>query len=277
MDNAARFCFITDELLQEYASEQHSGDLSAARALWTPSILRNHSEAGDLLGYSINQESVDQNSFLYLESLLLADMAEELGHKDDAVTFRAQAQRIQAAINRCMFDPESGFYYDARVEPKPMANGCSGAMLTERGRGPEGWAPLFTGVANTDQARAVRAHLVDPDEFASFVPFPSASQSNNAYDPETYWRGRVWLDQVYFALEGLRRYGYTEDARRLALRTVTNAEGISGNSPIMENYHPETGAMQGATNFSWSAAHLYLLYAEGFLSNTPDGVTDIGH
>ncbi len=41
---------------------------------------------------------------------------------------------------------------------------------------------------------------------------------------------------------------------------LNNAEGLAGSGPIRENYNPETGAMQGASNFSWSSAHLYMLY-----------------
>lgn len=39
-----------------------------------------------------------------------------------------------------------------------------------------------------------------------------------------------------------------------------NTGGLAGSVPIRENYNPETGAMQGASNFSWSSAHLYMLY-----------------
>ncbi len=45
---------------------------------------------------------------------------------------------------------------------------------------------------------------------------------------------------------------------------LENAEGLSGNGAIRENYNPETGAVQGASNFSWSAAHLLMLYHEFF-------------
>jgi putative isomerase len=37
---------------------------------------------------------------------------------------------------------------------------------------------------------------------------------------------------------------------------------LSDKNSIRENYNPETGAVQGATNFSWSAAHLLMLYRE---------------
>jgi len=43
-------------------------------------------------------------------------------------------------------------------------------------------------------------------------------------------------------------------------KLLKSAEGLAGDGPIRENYNPETGAVQGATNFSWSAAHLYMLY-----------------
>jgi len=37
-----------------------------------------------------------------------------------------------------------------------------------------------------------------------------------------------------------------------------NTGRLAGSGPIRENYNPETGAMQGASNFSWSSAHLYI-------------------
>ncbi|MEZ8122623.1 hypothetical protein ACED30_24380, partial [Vibrio splendidus] len=43
-----------------------------------------------------------------------------------------------------------------------------------------------------------------------------------------------------------------------------NAQGLTEATPIQENYNPETGEVQGANNFSWSAAHLYMLY-NGFV------------
>ena len=69
----------------------------------------------------------------------------------------------------------------------------------------------------------------------------------------------MWLDQVWFGLAGLQNYGYDDDAAALARKVLANAEGLAGSQPIRENYNPETGAMQGATNFSWSAAHLLAL------------------
>lgn len=41
--------------------------------------------------------------------------------------------------------------------------------------------------------------------------------------------------------------------------TLTNKSQV-----IRENYNPLTGMQQGAPNFSWSAAHLYMLYNDFF-------------
>lgn len=58
----------------------------------------------------------------------------------------------------------------------------------------------------------------------------------------------------------LANYGYTEQAELMITKLLTSAEGLASDGPIRENYNPETGVVQGATNFSWSAAHLYMLY-----------------
>jgi putative isomerase len=47
-------------------------------------------------------------------------------------------------------------------------------------------------------------------------------------------------------------------------RFLTHADGLMENAPIRENYNPESGEQQGAPNFSWSAAHIFMLLNEGF-------------
>jgi putative isomerase len=101
--------------------------------------------------------------------------------------------------------------------------------------------------------------MQNKSEFNTHVPLGTAALSNPAYHPDTYWRGRVWLDQVYFGIQGLKHYGFDKQAKALLNKLFENAQGLKTDSPIRENYNPETGEMQGVTNFGWSAAHLYLL------------------
>ncbi|MGQ4514302.1 MGH1-like glycoside hydrolase domain-containing protein [Streptomyces sp. DW26H14] len=212
----------------------------------------NRTRDGHLLGYSLQQESVDLNAYLAADQDHLAEIAEVLGMRGEAAHWRARAARTHRSVRDRMYDQATGWFYDTTLDGEP---------LTARGRGIEGAIPLWTGTASAGQARAVRRKLVDQAEFATFVPFPVTAKSSPHYDPTAYWRGTVWLDQAYFALEGLRRYGYAADARALADRLMSHAAGLTGNAPIGENYDSATGRRLNSTNFSWSAALLLPLLA----------------
>jgi len=268
MDNAARFGFINAAQLADYAKQEYQGDLLKAREDWQVLFYQNNSASGELLGFSINQESVELNTYLAHEKTLLANMAELLEHNKLAANYRQQAKTLSKRINQCFFDDESGFFYDRSLtltnkkSEQVDKHGCSGKLLTARGRGPEGWSPLWANIADVDKAEKVKEVMLKSSEFNSTIPLGTAALSNPAYDADIYWRGRVWLDQVYFGLIALDNYGYHQEAKTLAEKLFNNAEGLSKTGAIRENYNPETGAVQGATNFSWSAAHLLMLYRE---------------
>ena len=268
MDNAARFGFISDEQFARYVDANYAGDRKVARRDWQVIFYPNKDTRGRLLGYSINQESVDLNSYLALEKRILAQIAELLGRKQQAGRYRREADALAARINACFYDADSGYYYDREMIPGDSE--CRGRLLLGRGRGPEGWTPLWAGVATPAIAARVKDVMLDETEFNTKVPLGTAALSNPAYDPDSYWRGRVWLDQLYFGIAGLERYGYTAAAKSLRDKLLKNAEGLTGTSPIRENYNPVTGAMQGATNFSWSAAHLYLLLSAAQIGHPPE-------
>ncbi len=274
MDNAARFGFISKEQLKKYANHNSQSNISdsiaRARQDWQVRFFANTDSHGQLLGFSINQESVELNSYLAKEKQILAKMALLLGKSTQAKQLKQQAETLAKRVNQCFFDPQTGFYYDrqitAKKDPQQLNSQspqkCSGSLLTARGRGPEGWSPLWANIADPAKAAKVAAVMLAKDEFNTRVPLGTAALSNPAYHPDTYWRGRVWLDQFYFGIVGLKNYGFDTQADQLTRKLYDNAQSLSGDGAIRENYHPQSGKMQGATNFSWSAAHLYLLYVE---------------
>ncbi|MFY7255948.1 MULTISPECIES: alpha-glucosidase [unclassified Enterobacter cloacae complex] len=257
-DDAAVFGFIDKAQLDKYVEN------GGKRSDWTVKFAENRSKKGDLLGYSLLQESVDQASYMYSDNHYLAQMASLLGKEQEASHYRQLADKLATYINTCMFDAKSGFYYDIRIEDKPLANGCAGKPIVERGKGPEGWSPLFNGAATQEHADAVVKVMLDPKEFNTWVPLGTAALTNPAFGADIYWRGRVWVDQFWFGLKGMERYGYREQAQTLAETFFKHAKGLTSDGPIQENYNPLTGAQQGAPNFSWSAAHLYMLYNDFF-------------
>ncbi|WP_394145219.1 alpha-glucosidase [Vibrio atypicus] len=260
-DDAAVFGFIDNNQLEEYVAK--GGD----RADWDVAFAQNRSQDGTLLGYSLMQESVDQASYMFSDNQYLVQMADILGKQSEANEFRDKADKLASYINTCMFDESTGFFYDIRIEEQPLANGCAGKPIVERGKGPEGWSPLFNGAATQANADAVVKVMKDSKEFNSYVPLGTAALSSPAFGPDIYWRGRVWVDQFYFGLKGMEKYGYRDDAVEMATAFFNHADGLVQDGPIRENYNPLTGAQQGAPNFSWSAAHLYMLYNDFFTEN----------
>jgi len=263
MDNAARFGFINQQQLAEYAKVHYQGDVTSARKDWQVRFYANKDRHGQLIGFSINQESVELNTYLAQEKQLLAKMATLLRKPKLAQQMRRQATQLITRVNQCFFDQASGFYYDRQTTNTATKPGqCGGTLLTKRGRGPEGWSPLWAKISTPQQAKRVAMVMLDPNEFNTLIPLGTASKTNPAYHPDIYWRGRVWLDQLYFGLVALKNYGYQPQAQAMLDRVYQQAQGLTGRGSIRENYNPETAQVQGATNFSWSAAHLYMLYRE---------------
>lgn len=209
---------------------------------------------GTVIGYTINQESVDLNSYLYKEKLILSKIAKKLGKEKESKVYIEESIKIKNYINQYMYDDETGYYYDIRrsLEKKKL--------LINSGKGCEGFIPLWANVATYEQAKKVRDNIMDENKFNTFMPIPTVSKNNKKYNPIDYWREPVWLDQALFLIEGLENYGYYQDAKIIAKKLFNNAKGLMEKEPIRENYNPETGEGLNATNFSWSAAAYYNIY-----------------
>jgi len=204
--------------------------------------------------WSADRSSVDLNAYLYAEKRDLAAIARILGRDPEAQSFDAEADRLGQAIQTGFFDAGRGYFFDRRLG--------AGGLITIYG--PEGWIPLWAGAASANQARAVAAVMRDPGKFATFLPYPTLAADDPHFAPSNgYWRGPVWLDQAYFAIRGLERYGYRREAAAMALRIVSRAEGMTGQGPFRELYDPRNGRGLQSINFSWSAAHVLLLLGVG--------------
>ena len=209
-------------------------------------LLKNSNTA-----YSMDQESVDLNAYLFAEKEYLAKMAGVLGNKEDVAKFKIESALLKQKIQQQFYDDETGWFYDTSIDGNNLI----------RVMGCEGWIPLWANIATPEQAEAVKENMLNPNYFNTMVPLPTLNASQPQFKPNGgYWRGPVWLDQAYFGVQGLKNYGYNEEAEQLTYKLIHNAEGvmIPGKS-IRENYNPLTGEGLEAENFSWSAAHYLLL------------------
>lgn len=222
-------------------------------------VFENRDVDNRLLGYSINQESVDLNSFLYAEKIYLSNIAKILGNEEESKEFERSAEYVKEYINEKMYDVQTGYYYDLQFDEKGERK-----LLVNRGKGTEGYIPLWANVADKEKAKKVVENVLDENVMNTYLPFPTAAKDNPKYNPTKYWRGPVWLDQAYFGIVGLNNYGYSEEAKELTVKLFENSEGLMSDGAIRENYNPETGEGLHCSNFSWSASVYYLLYKEFF-------------
>jgi len=199
--------------------------------------------------WSMNQESVDLNAYLYAEKIYLSKMAKLLSK--DSEQFKKDAEILKTKVASLFWDKKTGFFYDRDIE--------TGNLILKQ-QGTEGWIPLWANIANKEQANKVRDVMYDSARFNTLMPLPTLSASNKKFNPlKGYWRGPVWLDQAYFGIKALENYGFKKEAGILTYKLLNNGEGLRSNKAIHENYHPITGKGLNAEHFSWSAAHLYLL------------------
>lgn len=226
-------------------------------------VFENKDNNGNTIGYSINQESVDLNSYLYAEKGFLKSMADILGKTEDSQKYEVEAKNVGEYIRNNMFDKETGFFYDLQINE----DGSEKKLLVNRGKGTEGWMPLWAKVATQDEAELVKENMMDPNKFNTYMPLPTASKDNPKFNPNKYWRGPVWMDQALYGIESLQNYGFKDEAETLTKKLFDNAEGLIGDGPIRENYNPETGQGLHTKNFSWSASAYYLLYKNVLTSN----------
>ena len=218
-------------------------------------VFENRDTKNNLVGYSINQESVDLNSFLYAEKIYLGQIAEILGYSQESKEFFESAIYVKNYINNKMFDEVTDYYYDLQFDQAGNTK-----LLVNRGKGTEGYIPLWANAADKEKAEKVVKNILDENVMNTYLPFPTAAKDNPKYNPTKYWRGPVWLDQAYFGIVGLNNYGYNKEAQELTIKLFEHSEGLLEDGAIRENYNPETGEGLHCSNFSWSASVYYLLY-----------------
>ena len=110
--------------------------------------------------------------------------------------------------------------------------------------------PLYAGSITKDRA----AHLVQLLKrrrlFSTSWPVPSVPLTSSYFDPYKYWQGPTWVNTNWLIIDGLKRYGYHDEAKVLADKTLQ----LLAKSGCYEYFSPLNGDPAGAANFSWTAA-----------------------
>jgi alpha,alpha-trehalase len=204
----------------------------------------------------IDYNPVCLNSLLYLMESETAEIMRILGRAGDAARWLRRASERRDAINRLMWDPQDGLYYDynfavKRVRHYPFATT---------------FYPLWAGIASREQAAKVVANLDLFERPGGLLT--STNVSGSQWDAPF---GCAPLQMI--AVSGLRRYGYNKEADRTATNFLSMVlkEFIDHNT-IVEKYDValrksqiSAGLKFGYTSnqigFGWTNAAFTELYA----------------
>ena len=110
-----------------------------------------------------------------------------------------------------------------------------------------GFIPMLYGMAATPQAAQLRSVLMDPNIFLCSCGVRTLDRNERMYNLEatsnpSNWLGPVWMVSNYVAFRGLLNYGFDDDARQIAEKSLNLlARDIEKTGTLHEYYHPETG------------------------------------
>ena len=198
------------------------------------------------------------NTLYYRDLQASAELARRLNRPADAAKLGAQAETLGANLLKYCWDPRDRFFYtvdtqcvDKREQLiKSVKRGMdmSWKSVPLRIQTFTGFLPLWCQLATKEQAAAlVQANYVADQRFRGDYGVRSLSSLETMYCMDfssnpSNWLGPVWIIVNYLTWQGLKNYGFENEARDLADKTLKLlATDLDANGSLNEYYHPDTG------------------------------------
>jgi hypothetical protein len=174
---------------------------------------------------------VDISAEMVLFARHLSRIARILGKRPESNSFAREADDLSRRMNKLMWNPKQGFYYDLTIDGRYSKVKTVAAYWT-----------LLARVASPAQARHLVDHLKNPATFGRVHPVPTCAADEPGYFADGgYWRGAVWAPTNTMVIRGLEDYGYHELARSIAMKHLRiMATVFERTGTIWENYAPDS-------------------------------------
>ncbi|GAA4234058.1 glycogen debranching enzyme [Streptosporangium album] len=158
--------------------------------------------------------------YVYAAYNARAHFAHEAGDQGLENHWIGRATRIREAFNERFWLPDRGYYaigLDGRGRPIDSLASNMGHCL-------------WTGIVEKDRAASVAEHLLSPEMFTGYG-VRTLSAGMGAYNPMSYHNGSVWPHDNSIVVAGLIRYGFAEEAQRIAYGLLDAAEAFGTRLP----------------------------------------------
>ena len=234
------------EGLSRYYDFNYLNDIAEAESGWdmTPRFSRK----------ALNYLPVDLNALLYKYEMDFAQAARIFDDKREAAKWEQAATARKNKMLELMWDQGRGLFYDYNYVKQKRGNVASLAS----------YYPLWAGMVDGREAQAMVKALrrfeqkgglatTDTLQLGQYVPGSMPTQW-------AYPNG--WAPLQFLVVKGLQRYGYHQDARRIAMKWLRgNLQWFNDHGIFLEKYNvvtpdkpPMKGVYPAQTGFGWSNA-----------------------
>lgn len=209
--------------------------------------------------------SIFLNCLMYKELKAMVYLAERLQLADISREYAQAAEDLKKAIQENCWDEKDGYYYSVDINLKPVTNEPSIIFgqkfilhsgfprayhcLIQRIGVWSGFMAMWAGVATQEQAkRMVEENLKDARTFNAAYGVRTLSKLEKMYSVRasnnpSNWLGPIWGISNYLTFRGLVKYGFDQEAKDLAAKTILLfGKDYQQTGALHEYYEPDTGA-----------------------------------
>lgn len=208
--------------------------------------------------------SIFLNCLMYKELKAMVYLANCLKLTDIGAEYDKDAEALKLAIQKNCWDEKDGYYYSVDLNLRPITNtptGIFGMQLILHSGFPRnydgliqrigvwsGFMAMWAEIATPEQAkRMVAENYKDTRTFNARYGIRTLSKLEKMYSMRasnnpSNWLGPVWGISNYLTYRGLINYGYTQEAKDMAFKTIMLfGNDFRKNGALHEYYEPDTG------------------------------------
>jgi alpha,alpha-trehalase len=235
--------------LSRYYDINYLNDLAEAESGWDMTTRFDRK--------ALNYVPIDLNSLLYKYEMDFARFYRLIGDKRTAANWEVAASHRKETIDELMWSNLRGHYFDYNFAKE--RRGTVSSLAT--------FYPLWAGMVSKEQAaqlvKAIRRFeqrgglaTTDGQVVKQMIPgVPGMLPAQWAYP-------NGWAPLHFLVIKGLQRYGYQEDARRIAMKWLrNNLTWFNDHGVFLEKYNvvspgkpPAKGVYPSQTGFGWTNA-----------------------
>lgn len=183
-------------------------------------------------------EDINFNSIFIRANKHLRSIAKTIG-KEIPKELVDRMHKTEDALEQ-LWDAYSGEYYSRNFTTHKLIKVSSIGTLM----------PLYSGCITKERAKHLVTQLHNRHTFGPKYPVPTTPVNSDWFSPKMYWQGPTWINTNWLIADGLRRYGYNDEADAIVKSSLSLIE----KSGFNEYFSPLDGHPAGVKDFSWTAA-----------------------